>query len=78
MLVNIEFLFNKDGGLLSAKYKEPITGNQSLRYALFTPDNKRGRDGIDCINALLKSNLDKNMVMSLKQRASFVTCGCNF
>jgi len=69
MLVNIEFLFNKDGGLLSAKYKEPITSNQSLRYALFTPDNKRGRDGIDCINALLKSNLDKKYGYELETKS---------
>lgn len=59
LLFNIGYLFDKNGSFLSAKYKEPITGNQALVYALFTPDTKFGREGIDCINSLMKNNLDK-------------------
>lgn len=58
-LFNIGYLFDKNGSFLSTKYKEPITGNQALAYALFTPSTKHGRDGIDCINSILKTNLDK-------------------
>lgn len=60
MLFNTDYLFGKDSAFLSAKYQEPIVNNQSFRYTLFTPDTKHGRSGIDCINSLLKTNLDKN------------------
>ena len=59
MLFNIGYLFDKNGSFLSAKYREPITENQALGYALFTPNSKTGREGIDNINNIIKINLDK-------------------
>lgn len=54
------YLFESTDSFLALKYGTPIIKNPEFRYALFTPDDKWGKRGIECINAILTANLNRS------------------
>lgn len=51
-----DFIFENNNSFLSLKYQNPLNNNSGYLYKIFDRDNKVG---IDCINEILKINLEK-------------------
>ncbi|MGN0326494.1 MAG: AraC family transcriptional regulator [Lachnospiraceae bacterium] len=60
ILFHPHYLFGSMDSFLAAKYGTPITENPEFYYTLFCPEDRWGKRGIECINAILNANLNQS------------------
>lgn len=69
ILFHPDFIFDSSESFLSLKYKEPILTNPDFKFVTFTPASPWGKRGIECINAIINTNLHKNHGYELLTRS---------
>lgn len=59
VLFDSHYLFDNDSSFLSLKYSKPVLDNENFRYLIFSDKTRSERSGIEIINEILRTNLDK-------------------
>ena len=74
ILFNISYLFDSNDSLLALKYKTVISDNINLNFFVFNQNESKDIRGLECIESLLKTNLEKKFGYELMTKSIL----CNF